>query len=73
MNASAIRRSTAPLLCGLMLGAMLCGGTLARASGSPSSSAAGGSASAADVVALVLRDNPGLQSYQAHVHLDVRQ
>lgn len=37
---------------------------------SPSASADGGPS---HVIALILKDNPGLQSYKAHAHLDIRQ
>lgn len=42
----------------------------------PAASPAGSSASPpapAGVIALILKDNPGLKSYKAHAHLDIRQ
>jgi hypothetical protein len=70
-----LRQDVAKWLAGMFAAALIAGAASfgARpASGQPVASATS-APSAADVIALILRGNPGLDSYEAAAHLDIRQ
>jgi len=52
---------------------LACAAAAAGQGASPSPQASAQSVTPANVIALILEGNPGLDSYQAHAHLDVRQ
>lgn len=57
----------------LLLGAAVGAAAFARQPSSTPSPSASASPKAASVISLILKDNPGMLSYKAHAHLDVRQ
>lgn len=60
-------RIAATAIASLFVAAALAAGALAKSE--PASS----TPHPAEVIGLILRDNPGLDSYKAHAHLDIRQ
>src|SRR5215467_2235890 len=73
MTSRMLRSIPAAIVAALVLTTAMAVGAACQTTPAPSSSSASGDPAPQTVIDLILHDNPGLDSYKAHAHLDIRQ